>query len=66
MDARVAVAIGNVEIAARRDREVRRPVEGRCPADDRGEIRAVVAAVRGHTARPDRLKKPAVAGETAD
>ena len=47
MHARVSVPVGDVEVAVRRDREVRRAIERRSASSDRRDVRTVVPAVGG-------------------
>src|SRR6185503_14006391 len=66
MDARVPVSIGHVEIAVRRDRETRRPVERWPAVGDRRNGLPVIPRVRCAAARPERAEELAVASESAD
>src|SRR2546428_2529434 len=63
VDPRIPVAVGDVQVAVRRDREVRRPVEGRTAPRDRADALAVVARVGWAAARPEREQELAVRRE---
>src|SRR6266508_3769406 len=64
MDARIAVAVGHVEVAVRRDGEVRRSIERWSASRDRADGLPVIARVGRHAARSDGLQEAAVARES--
>src|SRR5262245_12255552 len=68
MDARVAVAVRDVQLTARRDREPRRSIERRAAAFDREEVRTTlgrVAAVAWLIRVAEREEQLALEGERA-
>ena len=65
MDPRIAVAVGDINVALGREGHVRRIIERRSATLHRAIIGTRGAGVRGLTAHAQRQKQPALHGEPA-